>query len=136
MESYFLYGRNVPDVSQGYANTAFAYVPYNKPNEAFCPSGETSCTAKAYSMLVYLNYQFSPLDNITLRAEWYDDINGWRIGFATQYDDFAIGWQHWLSPQVELRPEIAWYHSFDTPAFDNGTKHAITVVSGDVIWHF
>jgi hypothetical protein len=136
MESYFLYGRNVPDVSQGYANTAFAYVPYNKPNEAFCPSGETACTSKAYSMLVYLNYQFSPLDNITLRAEWYNDINGWRTGFATQYDDFAIGWQHWFSPQVEIRPEIAWYHSFDLPAFDNGTKHAITVVSGDIIWHF
>jgi hypothetical protein len=48
----------------------------------------------------------------------------------------AIGWQHWFSPQIEVRPEIAWYHALDKPAFDNGTKHAITIVSGDLIWHF
>ena len=68
-----------------------------------------------------LNYQFSALDNISLRGEFYDDINGQRTGFATAYNNWALGWQHWLSPQVELRPEIAWYHSLNAPAFDNGT---------------
>jgi hypothetical protein len=131
-----MYERNVPDVSQGYANTAFAYVPYNHPNEAFCPTGETSCMAKEWSLLFYLNYQFSPLDNISLRGEWYDDINGQRTGFATAYNNWAISWQHWLSPQVELRPEVAWYHSLNAPAFDNGTKHSIAIASGDIIWHF
>ena len=136
IESYYMYERNVPDVSQGYANTAFAYVPYNHPNEAVCPTGETSCMAKEWSLLFYLNYQFSPLDNISLRGEWYDDINGQRTGFKTAYNNWAIGWQHWLSPQVELRPEIAWYHALNAPAFDNGTKHSIAIASGDIIWHF
>jgi Putative beta-barrel porin-2, OmpL-like. bbp2 len=136
IESYFEDSKNVPAMSQGYGNTAFADVPFNRPNEAVCPSGETSCTAREWTVLFYLNYQFSPLDNISLRGEFFDDINGWCIGTATAYNNWALGWQHWLSPQVELRPEIAWYHSLDAPAFDNGTKHAITVVSGDVIWHF
>jgi hypothetical protein len=95
-------------------------------------------------MVSYLNYQFSPLDNISLRGEFMDDINGWRTGTATAYNNWAIGWQHWWSPQVEVRPEIAWYHALNKPAFDNSTnvlspqpgKHAITIISGDLIWHF
>jgi hypothetical protein len=71
-----------------------------------------------------------------LRGEFYDDINGQRTGFAPRYTDLALGWQHWFSPQVESRPEIAWYHSLDKLAFDNGLKHAIAIVSGDAIWHF
>jgi hypothetical protein len=137
MESWYMYGKDIPNSAPGsYAATAFAYIPYNRPGQAVCPAGEFSCTAKTWTALFYLNYQFSPLDNISLRGEWFDDINGWRTGFATAYNNWAIGWQHWLSPQVELRPEVAWYHSLNAPAFDNGTKHAITVVSGDLIWHF
>jgi len=83
-ESWYMYARNVPDVSQGYGATAFAYVlPTNRPNESPLPSGELSCTAKTYSMVSYLNYQFSPLDNISLRGEFMDDIDGWRTGTAT-----------------------------------------------------
>ena len=136
IESYYMYERNVPSKLEGYSNTAFAYVPYNAPNEAVCPTGELTCTAKEWSFLFYLNYQFSPLDNISLRGEWYDDINGQRTGTATAYNNWAISWQHWLSPQVELRPEVAWYHSLNAPAFDNGTKHSIAIASGDIIWHF
>ena len=65
MESYYMYIRNVPDVSQGYGATPFAYIPFNRPNEAHCPTGETSCTAHVWTALFYLNYQFSPLDNIS-----------------------------------------------------------------------
>lgn len=137
IESYYMFEKNVPDVSQGYGNTPFAYfLPTNRPNEAICPSGLTECTAREWALLAFLNYKFSPLDNLSLRGEFYDDINGQRTGFATRYTDLAVGWQHWFSPQVEIRPEIAWYHSLDKAAFDNGTKHAIAIVSGDVIWHF
>jgi hypothetical protein len=137
IESWYMYSRNVPDVSQGYSNTFAAYIlPTNTPFLARCPGTELSCTSKEWTVLFYLNYQFSPLDNISLRGEWFDDINGQRTGFATAYNNWAIGWQHWFSPQVEVRPEIAWYHSLNAPAFDNGTKHAIAIASGDIIWHF
>ena len=136
IESYYMFEKNVPDVSQGYGATAFAYVPYSRPNEAVCPSGETHCTAREWALVAFLNYKFSPMDNLSLRGEFYDDINGQRTGVATRYNEWALGWQHWFSPQVEIRPEIAWYHSLDKPAFDNGTKHAIAIISGDVLWHF
>jgi len=59
--------------------------------------------------------------------------------------DFGIGWQHWLSPQVELRPEVTYYRAFDAPAFNgnfNATpvippnKYSALIAAADVIWHF
>jgi len=52
--------------------------------------------------VMYLNYQFSPLDNVSFRAEFYDDFQAQRTAaFAgTRYTEFSIGWQHWLSPQI------------------------------------
>jgi putative OmpL-like beta-barrel porin-2 len=136
-ESYYAFQRNVPDVSQGYADTPFSqFLPTNRPGEAYCPSGLTHCTAHVWGVVAFLNYKFTPLDNLTLRGELYDDVDGQRTGFATRYNNWALGWQHWFSPQLEIRPEIAFYHALDKPAFDNGTKHAITIISGDVIWHF
>ena len=137
MESYYMFQKDVPDVLQGYGNTAFAYFhPGNAPFEAICPNGEIKCAAREWGYVAFLNYKFSPLDNLTLRGEIYDDVNGQRTGFATHYNEWAFGWQHWFSPQVEIRPEIAWYHSLDKPAFDNGNKHAITIFASDLIWHF
>jgi hypothetical protein len=137
-ENWYMYGHDVPNVTQGYGATAFAYLlPTNRPNEVVCPNPTaTECTARVWTALIYLNYQFSPLDNLTLRTEYFDDINGWRTGFATAYNEWTLSWQHWFSPQVEIRPEIGWWHALDKPAFDNGTKHEVTVVAADVIWHF
>jgi hypothetical protein len=137
IESYYSFERNVPDVSQGYGNTAFShFLAGNTPYEAFCPSGLAQCTAREWGAVAFLNYKFSPLDNLTLRGEFFDDINGQRTGYVTRYNNWGLGWQHWFSPQVEIRPEIAFYHALDKSAFDNGTKQAIAIVSGDIIWHF
>ena len=85
-----MFEKNVPDVSQGYGATAFAYVPYNRPNEAVCPSGETQCTAREWALVAFLNYKFSPMDKLSLRGEFYDDINGQRTGFATRYNERTL----------------------------------------------
>lgn len=72
-------------------------------------------------------------------------MQGQRTGTPTTYRNFALGWQHWLSPQIELRPEIAYYHA-DLPAF-NGNANALpaaivpnktsqTILSGDIIYHW
>jgi hypothetical protein len=135
LESYYMYEKHVPDVSQGYGNTPFAYM-VNPPFEAHCGPGQVECTAKEYSFLSYLNYRAGPLDNITLRSEFYNDENGQRTGYQTKYIDFALGLQHWFSPMVELRPELAWYRSLDKAAFDNGTQHTAVIAATDIIWHF
>ena len=61
----------------------------------------------------------------------------------TRYVDVAGSWQHWLSPQVELRPEIAYYRSLDAPAFNGNANAGIppsrnysVIGAADIIWHF
>jgi hypothetical protein len=37
----------------------------------------------------------------------------------------AFGWQHWFSPQIELRPEVDYRHSIDANAYNgnaNGSR--------------
>ena len=74
--------------------------------------------------------------NVTGRAEFYDDAEGQRTGYATKYTEETLGYQHWFSPSIELRPEIAFYQSYQQAAFDNGTKHNLTLFSTDLIVHF
>ena len=50
-------------------------------------------------------------------------MEGQRTGTKTRYVEFGIGWQHWFSPQVELRPEVTYYRSLDANAF-NGNSNA------------
>ena len=53
------------------------------------------------------------------------------------------GWQHWLSPQIEFRPEIGWYESLNAKAFNGDskggippTKNTTLIGASDVILHF
>jgi hypothetical protein len=134
-EYWYIHENNVPDVSQGYADTPFSTMR-NPPFLAQCNPGQIQCTAKEWSALAYLNYKFSPMDNISWRLEYFDDQNGQRTGFKTAYFNYAVGWQHWFSPSVTFRPEVAWYSSLDTKSFDNGKSDKLTVFSADIIWHF
>ena len=51
------------------------------------------------------------------------------------YYDVGLGWQHWLSPQIEMRPEFTWYRS-SHPSFNDGTDKSERVFAGDIIAHF
>jgi len=44
------------------------------------------------------------------------DPEGQRTGVVTNYTDATLSWQHWFSPQIELRPEIAYYRSLKANA--------------------
>jgi len=137
-ETWYIHENNVPnvDVTGGsYVGTPF-FGMRNPPFQAHCNFGEQDCTAKEWSMLAYLNYKVTPMDNITWRAELFNDLNGQRTGFQTKYLNLAVGWQHWFSPSVTFRPEVGWYDSLDVKAFDNARAHTLTVFAADVIWHF
>jgi Putative beta-barrel porin-2, OmpL-like. bbp2 len=142
---------NAVIANNGYPFTLANGFNFNAPFFAQCNPSQVTCTAQSYAALFYLNYKFSPRDNISLRGEFYDDMEGQRTGTKTRYLNWALGWQHWLSPQVELRPEIAYYHSLDANAF-NGNFNAVPASAGggiippnknfewiaamDLIWHF
>jgi hypothetical protein len=120
--------------------------PYNAPNLAQCSSPTVlTCRAEVFATVAYLNYQFSPLDNISFRPEFYDDMEGQRTGVKTRYLNFGIGWQHWFSPQIEVRPEVTYYRSLDAPAFNGNfnttpviapSKYYAVIGAADLIWHF
>ena len=122
------------------------YVPFNAPNLAFCnDAAKLSCSVNSFGVLSYINYTPDRLNNFTLRPEFYDDPNGWRTGTGkpVKYLEFTLGWQHWLSPQLELRPEISWWHSYGATAFNgdvyagiSGNKSDMAEFASDVIIHF
>jgi hypothetical protein len=112
------------------------FIPYNAPYLAQCKSTAVlRCRTDSFGTVAYWNFTPNPLNNFSLRTEYYDDPEGQRTGFATSYYEVGLGLQHWLSPQVEMRPEFVQYWS-DRPSFDLGTKKTQSVFSGDLIWHF
>ena len=153
VESYNLHENNVPNLNNPTAaaivaggGTPFSpqFIPFNAPNAALCANPVVlTCTAETQTFLIYVNYSPNKLNNFSLRAEWYDDMQGQRTGVASRYIDIAAAWQHWLSPQVELRPEIAYYRSLDAPAFNGNvnagiapTRDYAVIAASDIIWHF
>ena len=152
-ETYNLHENNVPNLLNPTAaaivaggGTPFSpqFIPFNAPNAAQCNSTTVlTCTASTQTFLTYVNYSPNKLNNFSMRLEWYDDMEGQRTGTKTRYLDVAGSWQHWLSPQVELRPEIAYYRSLDAPAFDGNANGGIppsrnysVIGAADIIWHF
>ncbi len=153
VESWNIHENNVPNLNNPTAAAIIAgggtpfspqFIPYNAPGAAFCPNAAVlACRADEQSFLLYVNYSPNKLNNFSLRTEWFDDHNGQRTGVATRYVDVAGSWQHWLSPQIEFRPEIAYYKSLDAPAFNGNANSGIAptrdysiVGAADVIIHF
>jgi Putative beta-barrel porin-2, OmpL-like. bbp2 len=128
------------------AGTPFSanVMPFNAPGGAFCNNTTSlTCNADVQTFLMYLNYKPRPLDNISYRLEWFNDKEGQRTGVKTAYLETGIGWQHWFSPQIEIRPEVSFYRSLDAPAFNGNANLGIApnkknalIGSSDIIIHF
>ena len=102
-----------------------------------------TCTADEQTFLLYVNYSPNKLNNFSLRTEFFMDPEGQRTGTPTNYADVALSWQHWFSPQVEIRPEIGYYRSLTEPAFNGNSAEGIApsrdwavIAASDIIWHF
>jgi hypothetical protein len=118
----------------------------NPPNLAYCKNDAAlSCNVWAAGFTTYINYSPDPLNNFSLRPEWYVDKQGWRTGTASnvKYAALTLGWQHWLSPQIEFRPEIGYWRSLSAHAFNGnaaagipGNKNFTWLGAMDVIAHF
>jgi Putative beta-barrel porin-2, OmpL-like. bbp2 len=154
-ESYYLSESGVPNARNPIATSIFAnggtsfspqYVPHNGPGPVYCDNpGVLVCSVWAIGVVGYLNYTPDPLNNFTLRMEWYYDPQGWRTstGGDTKYYETTVSWQHWFSPQIEVRPELSYWHSFGTAAFNGnpslgvpGNKKDMVEFAMDAIIHF
>jgi hypothetical protein len=152
-ETYDLYQNNVANALNPIATAAVAnggtpfspqYMPFNAPDMAQCSNAsQLTCTASAFGLVSYLNYSPDKLNNISFRPEFYYDMQGQRTGLKSRYVALSVGWQHWLSPQIEFRPEIGWYQSLNGNAFNGSAalgiaanKNTTILAASDVILHF
>ena len=154
VEVWNIHENNVPNLNNPAAaaivaggGTPFSpqFTPFNGPNAAQCSNPTVlTCQADEQSFLLYVNYSPNKLNNFSIRTEFFMDPQGQRTGVATNYTDVAFSWQHWLSPQIELRPEIAYYRSINANAFNgNGAVGTIppsrdwaVIAASDIIIHF
>jgi Putative beta-barrel porin-2, OmpL-like. bbp2 len=167
-ESWNIHERNVPNLNNPISNALYfnggtpfssLYMPFNNPSAAVCGGAKAfvggaavvggagsaglTCTADEQSFLLYVNYSPNKLNNFSLRTEYFMDPQGQRTGVPTNYADVALSWQHWYSPQVEVRPEIGYYRSLDNPAFNGNAAAGIApnrdwavIAASDLIFHF
>jgi hypothetical protein len=92
--------------------------------------------APEWGILNYTMFRIAPSAFLTLRNEFYNDIVGSRTGHATKYSEHSLGVTWWPDKIITLRPELRFDHSYDTAAFDNGTRRNQLVGSMDVIIHY
>ncbi|PTM51371.1 outer membrane beta-barrel protein [Phreatobacter oligotrophus] len=149
-ETYRMYQRGVANANNPAMVAAYLAggmpqsQPFNAPGMAFCATAtQLSCNASVQTYLAYVNYRPSTMDNVTLRLEFFDDRQGQRTGVKSRYVNTGLGWQHWFSPQLEIRPEVAVYWSLDGRALNgNGnlgiapTRSRAIIGSMDMILHF
>jgi hypothetical protein len=89
-----------------------------------------------YGVLNYTMFKVGGADFVTFRNEWMKDEHGTRYGFPGSYTSNAIGWTHHFNPLFEIRPEIGYYHSWDSSAFDNGTRKNMVMYGMDMTLRF
>jgi hypothetical protein len=162
-ETWNIHENGVPNLNNAVANAAYfgggtplspGIIPFNGPNAAWCggPSqfnqvgvagAPLTCQADEQTFLLYVNYSPNKLNNFSLRTEYFNDPQGQRTGVPTAYADWALSWQHWLSPQIELRPEIGYYRSINNAAFNGNsalgiapTRSWAAIAASDIIIHF
>ena len=86
------------------------FIRFNSPNLAQCDNPAVlRCAAGAVGLLSYLNYSPDALNNFSFRPEYYHDPQGQRTGTKANYYTFTFGWQHWFSPQLEVRPDVGYW---------------------------
>jgi len=86
--------------------------------------------------LNYTMFRIAPNAFISVRNEYMNDKVGSRTGFATQYTEHAIGLTWWPDKLITIRPELRFDHSYDVPAYNNGTRKNQLAFVTDVIFHF
>ncbi len=152
-EAYDEHQNGVPNVNNPVVQNIIAnggtpfspqYIAFNAPNGAHCTNPNVlRCQASAMGVVAYLNYSPDTLNNFSFRPEYYADPQGQRTGTPADYYEFTIGWQHWLSPQIEFRPEVGYWRSINAKAFNGNPSRGIapdknfTVLgAADMIFHF
>ncbi len=122
-EAYYMYGRNIP-----------GFGPGMDPDVA--ASSAFPGKAAEYGIVNYFNVELNPKNMISFRNEFYNDQKGQRTGFPTRYTSHTLGMTHWVSQDLEIRPEVRYEKSYDVDAYDGGRKDYQATLIVDAILHY
>ena len=75
--------------------------------------------------LTYLVYGVRQNDLLTFRADYFNDFQGQRTGYATQYLGASVGWSHLIADVWRIRSELLFLSTTGAPAFDNGNRNQL-----------
>ncbi len=92
--------------------------------------------SNTFALLNYTMFKVTDKDFFTVRNEWTRDENGTRYGFRGNYSSHSVGWTHHFSQSLTVRPEVGYYRSYDSTAFDNGRRSDMWLAGIDVILRF
>ncbi len=92
--------------------------------------------ASEWAILNYTMFRIAPSAFISVRNEVMNDRVGSRTGFATLYSEHSVGVTWWPNKITTVRPEVRFDHSYDVPAFNNGTRRNQFTFSMDFIIHY
>jgi hypothetical protein len=132
-EAWYMYERDVPNVAGNVTNP----VPIETgANGAYCAPGEQRCTAPEYAIVNYLNREINSKLTIGFRSDLVDDKKGQRTGIPTKYTENTMYATKYIGNTIMIRPEIRFDHSWDRPAYNNGTARNQFFVGADLIYKF
>lgn len=143
-EWWYMWEKQVPNIGPS-APSGSASLLITGANGAFCNNPVTlTCTASEEAVVNYVERQFGKRDYLTIRNEFFDDMQGQRTGTKTRYSEHLLGWGHWIGTTILLRPELRLEHSYDRPAYDSpclpcgapGTKKTQLTFASDAIFFF
>jgi hypothetical protein len=124
-EAYYIYVKDQPGAPEGVPGYPLGDAPP-------FPIGINP----AYGIVNYFNVELNTNNMISFRNEFYDDVQGQRTGFATRYSSHTLGLTHWVTPDLEIRPEIRYERAYDFPAYNNGRKYYQATALIDAILHY
>lgn len=100
------------------------------------PSGGT---ARWWGVAGYATGKLSDRLSATLRAEWFRDEDGTRLGSEASLGELTLGLDWTPFPcfqNLRVRPEIRWDHSFGGRFFDGGTDRDQWSAALDLLFTF
>lgn len=95
-------------------------------------------TEYAQGLVNYFQILTSKKDYFSIRTDFLNDPQGGRTGYATWYSSHTIGFVHYFTDLIRIRPEIRYetaYANGVTP-YDNGTKKDQYTAAMDLIVRF
>jgi hypothetical protein len=77
-------------------------------------------------------------DYLSIRNDLLNDPQANRTGFVTLYTSHTIGWVHYFTDLLRIRPEVRYERAYarDVTPYDNGTKRDQFTAAMDLILRF